>query len=290
MDTPLHNIHIDTDTSPYSVPDASTTHFSPINSPSWCAASPNSLTEGVQVKQSNNGDDEAAEAMLPHIANWFWVQRFAIIETGTGIFIPQKIYRAYTEADQRHYVTECELRPIIYFLSGNPFEHGVALDNTIKSKHQHLQDKDDPMFVGCGPSVSIRIKWPGYRPWARQIPTNDFKTPKRPITRAKLAKNLANYVKHFIDWAANQPMETNTDHRWKVGPRHIEVEDLILVFLHHVAIGSWQPQLRLRQESYMESASSDTDCSIGLRQAQTVQMSAGVNVQNLTANLAHLTV
>lgn len=201
----------------------------------------------MQVEQSNDDDDEVAEAMLPHVTNWFWVQRFAIIETGTGIFVPQKIYRPYTEADQKRYIADCELKPIIYFFSSNPYEYGVTLEDAIRSKHKDLQDKDEPMFVGCGPSVSIRIEWPGYRPWTKQIPTNDFKTPKGPITRAKLAKNLANCIKRFIEWAARQPMETNADRRWKVGPKHIKVEDLILVSLHHVSKGSWQPQLRLRR-------------------------------------------
>ncbi|KAI6104008.1 hypothetical protein EV401DRAFT_2060929 [Pisolithus croceorrhizus] len=185
--------------------------------------------------------------MQTHVEQWFWVQKFATIETGTRIFVPQKIYRPYTEADQKRYITECELKQTIYFFSNNPHEFGVTLDNAIKSKHKDLQEKDDPMFAGCGPSVSIRIEWPGYRSWTKQIPTNDFKTPKGPITRAKLAKNLANCVKRFIEWAAKQPMETNADRRWKVGPKHIKLEDLILVSLHHVSKGSWQPQLRLRR-------------------------------------------
>ncbi|KAI5989335.1 hypothetical protein EDD15DRAFT_1318471 [Pisolithus albus] len=202
--------------------------------------------------------------MLPHVEKWFWVQRFATIATGTRIFVPQRIYRPYTEADQKRYITDCELKQTIYFLSSNPSEFGLTLDNAIKSKHKDLQDKDDPMFAGCGPSVSIRVEvrpfirsrtrfihsahqWPGYRSWTKQIPTNDFKTPKGPITRAKLAKNLANCVKRFIEWAAKQPMETNADRRWKVGPKHIKLEDLMLVSLHHVSKGSWQPQLRLRR-------------------------------------------
>ena len=38
-----------------------------------------------------------------------------------------------------------------------------------------------------------------------------------------------------------------SDRRWRVGPRDITVEDVILVSLHHVTQGNWQPQLRLRR-------------------------------------------
>ena len=35
--------------------------------------------------------------------------------------------------------------------------------------------------------------------------------------------------------------------RWRVGGTNgIKLEDLILVSMHHVSRGSWQPQLRLR--------------------------------------------
>jgi hypothetical protein len=41
-------------------------------------------------------------------------------------------------------------------------------------------------------------------------------------------------------------MEMEGDRRWRVGARYIRVDDLMLVSLHHISKGSWQPQLRLR--------------------------------------------
>jgi len=47
------------------------------------------------------------------------------------------------------------------------------------------------------------------------------------------------------------PPEDDSDARWRVstgpGLNYIRFEDLILVSLHHVSIGSWQPQLRLNR-------------------------------------------
>jgi hypothetical protein len=93
----------------------------------------------------------------------------------------------------------------------------------------------------------------------------DFKNPKGPITKLKLAKNIANCVRRFIEVGSlesshlcplidvyskavdSKAMEPDSDRRWKVGKRNIKVEDLVLVSLHHVSKGSWQPQLRLRR-------------------------------------------
>lgn len=43
-------------------------------------------------------------------------------------------------------------------------------------------------------------------------------------------------------------LEVDAERSWEVGIQHIKVEDLILVSLHHVSKGSWQPQFRLRRD------------------------------------------
>lgn len=47
----------------------------------------------------------------------------------------------------------------------------------------------------------------------------------------------------------NNLLEDDTDVKWKVGTRQneIKLDDLLLVSMHHVSMGSWQPQLRLRR-------------------------------------------
>lgn len=47
--------------------------------------------------------------------------------------------------------------------------------------------------------LTVIPQWPGYAPWSKQIPTRDFRTPPQPITRSKLAKNVAKTVKRFIE-------------------------------------------------------------------------------------------
>ncbi|KAG2122111.1 hypothetical protein DEU56DRAFT_917912 [Suillus clintonianus] len=222
--------------------------LSPIPSP----MSPNSPAamgssdEGSFFQVFDDDDEEDAPQPIEHIVKWKAIRDQAIITTGTAVYIPQTVYQPYTEADRVRYIEKADLKETIIFKTAHPDQWGIALQDALRAKVQNLLDKDDNMFEDCGPSVSIRLQWPGYRAWTKQIPTMDFKSPKGPITRAKLAKNIANCVKRFIEEKEKERMEMEADRRWRVGTRHIRMEDLILVSLHHISKGSWQPQLRLR--------------------------------------------
>ena len=108
-------------------------------------------------------------------------------------------------------------------------------------------------------------QWPGYAPWSRQIPTRDFRSPPGPITRSKLAKNVAKTVQRFIEVSPfshcsdrsdlrpcrqdvkTKALEEDTDPKWKIGNGSVTLDDLELVGLQHVSMGSWQIHLRLRR-------------------------------------------
>ncbi|KAL0059086.1 hypothetical protein AAF712_014217 [Marasmius tenuissimus] len=166
-------------------------------------------------------------------------------------FVPQMMYKPHTNSDRRRYVEEVELDPPIYFWVNNPTECGISLADALHSRVRRLVGREETVFEGRGPSVSIRLEWPGYRQWSRQIPTKDFRTPPGPITKAKLAKNVAKCVQRFILERQSQRLEDESDGRWRVGtsPGTIRLEDLVLVSMHHVSMGSWQPQLRICRPS-----------------------------------------
>ncbi|KAF5373259.1 hypothetical protein D9615_007457 [Tricholomella constricta] len=147
-----------------------------------------------------------------------------------GPFVPQKMYIPHTNSDRRRYVDEIELQSPIYFWMQDPEECGFPLADALHSRVRRLQFRDEPVFEGRGPSISVRIQWPGYRQWSRQIPTKDFRSPPQPITKAKLAKNIAKCVERFLNTSASQRLEDEADLRWKVGPRptEIKLDDLIL--------------------------------------------------------------
>ncbi|KAF9238225.1 hypothetical protein BU15DRAFT_88461 [Melanogaster broomeanus] len=149
-------------------------------------------------------------------------------------FVPQAIYQPYSQGDQERYVALATLLPPIIFRTDDSPEWGIPLLSLLSRQVIRLLDGDEPAFTSCGPSVSIRVLWPGYQPCHKQISTKDYTTARRPITKAKLAKLLAKCVKNFDGWHERATYASR-------------ISDIILVSLHHVSQGSWQPQLRLRR-------------------------------------------
>ena len=137
--------------------------------------------------------------------------------------VPQRRYKPITLSDRRRYVDDVKLEPSIIFDMQRPHGEGMPLTDAMSGRFARLVSRHEPMFQESGPSVTIRInvscvchglalshicrrarpnamqyQWPGYRPWSRQIPTRDFRKTPEPVTRAKLAKNVAKSVARFI--------------------------------------------------------------------------------------------
>lgn len=79
-----------------------------------------------------------------------------------GPFIPQKTYRPHTISDRRRYVDEVELETPIMFFSNKPTGCGIPLRDALSSRFSTLEGRDDAMFQGRGPSVSIRLNVRGF--------------------------------------------------------------------------------------------------------------------------------
>lgn len=47
--------------------------------------------------------------------------------------------------------------PVVFELK-HPDQYGVSLADALGQRMKYLQDKDELMFVNCGPSASIRIE------------------------------------------------------------------------------------------------------------------------------------
>ncbi|KAG6813821.1 hypothetical protein H0H92_006765 [Tricholoma furcatifolium] len=232
---------------------------SPYTNPSHLSSSP--TTPHLMQMTVSSGDDAVNLDGYREQLRLFKEALQLPLSFDAGPFVPQKMYMPHTNSDRRRYVEEIELQQPIYFWMESPGECGISLIDALHSRVRRLRQRDEPVFEGRGPSIS----WPGYRPWSRQIPTKDFRSPPQPITRAKLAKNVAKCVERFLsvcetliysieilkdDQArTGNSLEDDVDPRWKVGlrPHEIKLEDLYLVSMHHVSMGSWQPHLRLRR-------------------------------------------
>lgn len=152
------------------------------------------------------------------------------------VLVPQRKY-SIKASSKRGFNPE----PSIRFAVGE--QSGMSLQDAMDEKYEGLVGRDDGMFVGCDcTAISLRIEWPEYKAWNRHINTVDWRKPRGPITRSKLAYKIAKIVDSFIKSNQATPV---IDQLWRVGTGYIELGDLILDSVEHVTKGSWQPQLFL---------------------------------------------
>jgi len=119
---------------------------------------------------------------------------------------------------------------------------GMPLRNALRCMYSGLSGRDDPMFVGSRTSISIRLEFPGCSSWAQQMRTKDWRRKPSPITKSKLATEVAKKVDRFLKDMRHNPRNA----QWSppsLGP--VDISRLALVALEHVSMASWQPHLRL---------------------------------------------
>ena len=80
------------------------------------------------------------------------------MSSGAGDFVPQQMYRPHTNSDRRRYVEEVQLEQPIYFWMENPVECGIPLMDALHSRVRRLRNRDETVFAGRGPSISVRIQ------------------------------------------------------------------------------------------------------------------------------------
>lgn len=82
------------------------------------------------------------------------------------------MYKPHTNSDRKRYVEEVGLEGPLYFHSEGGC-CGISLADALHSRVKSLRLKDEPVFEGRGPSVSIRLEvtplWP-YAERSKLIP------------------------------------------------------------------------------------------------------------------------
>ncbi|TRM65289.1 hypothetical protein BD626DRAFT_216312 [Schizophyllum amplum] len=187
------------------------------------AASPKPIGEhDLQVHQgprANQSPRSGPLALFEHTRQLdFFNEANALNMRDGGPIVPQRMYMPTTRADRR-YVEAVGLQPPIYFLRTDG-DYGIPLSTALRRRTSELADPSQRVFDGVQPSVSIRLEWPGYRSWTRQIPTKDFRKVQMPITREKLAKEIAKCVQRFIKERQQHPITGDAQLRaWRIGDR-----------------------------------------------------------------------
>jgi len=73
---------------------------------------------------------------------WKKIPGDAIVITGSDKFVPQRLYRPFTEADKERYLERVSLSAPIVFVTKEPLEWGISLEDVRNGKTQHLVDKN----------------------------------------------------------------------------------------------------------------------------------------------------
>jgi hypothetical protein len=68
------------------------------------------------------------------------------------------MYKPHTNSDRRRYVEEVDMEAPIHFWVDNPSECGIPLSDALHSRVRRLLKRDETVFEGRGPSVSIRLE------------------------------------------------------------------------------------------------------------------------------------
>jgi len=119
--------------------------------------------------------------------------------------------------------------PIKFSVQGNP---GFPLKHALEKNYRELDGRDEEMLVNASAGISIRLESTDYPSWSRQIKTHDWSRGRRPISRAKLATEIAKVVDRFVK-----------DMCKRSGSCNIDTNRLALTALKQVSKSSWQPEL-----------------------------------------------
>ncbi|KIK74814.1 hypothetical protein PAXRUDRAFT_19516 [Paxillus rubicundulus Ve08.2h10] len=93
-------------------------------------------------------------------------------------------------------------------------------------------------------TFTLRVLWPGYEPFSKTLSTKNWAKQRSAITRGKLGEFVAAAIRDLFKKYRNKAYDRDYA-SWNVGPNGIQLQDIVLVAVHHVSKDSWQPELCL---------------------------------------------
>ncbi|KAF9650499.1 hypothetical protein BDM02DRAFT_1381798 [Thelephora ganbajun] len=159
-------------------------------------------------------------------------------------WVPQRQY-----ALTAHHSTPAH--PIVFNV--NSGEPGIRLSAALNRKFAHLRDRDDLVFESSkSPTITMRLEWPGYMSWSRQVRILDSRSVRQSISREKLAYEVAKTVSAFAQPQNRKRSSAEgalcRDRTWDIGEGGLGLDDLVLVRVENVSKGSWQPQFLMHRQ------------------------------------------
>ncbi|KAH9172482.1 hypothetical protein EDB89DRAFT_2242924 [Lactarius sanguifluus] len=161
-----------------------------------------------------------------------------------GTVLPQQRWTPADEVDVRRHVEGADLQLPIYFINRNG-SIGFPLPDILRGCDRDLHNANGFAPLGGRTTTHIRINWPGYRYWKRQVATRDETHARNPITLRRFMRHVGTSVDKFLRECMAQG-QMATDPRWQIGGHGgITQAEVKVIGAIHVSAGSWMPIIQL---------------------------------------------
>ncbi|KAH9007954.1 hypothetical protein EDB83DRAFT_2459501 [Lactarius deliciosus] len=145
-----------------------------------------------------------------------------------GTVVPQTMWAPHTIADKKQHVKEAVLQMPIFF-EGVDGRLGLTLEASAAGRCHGLRNAQHIVPLGQNSTTHVRIAWPGYREFKRQVQIRDETSKHSPISISRFVHHIGRSVDAFL----------------KIGPCGIRRNDIMIIGAIHVSSGSWMPILQL---------------------------------------------
>jgi len=172
-----------------------------------------------------------------------WLLDRGIVDRGT--VVPQRMWSPHTALDKIRHVVTAQLQMPVFF-EGEGRSLGISLVASTNGRSHDLRDANHPAPLGHKSSTYIRIVWPGYKEFKRQVPTRKLTSTHNPISMASFARHVSRSVDAFLQVCELDPGCID-DRRelWRIGPSGIQASDIVIIGAVHVSAGTWIPIIQL---------------------------------------------
>ncbi|KAI9511602.1 hypothetical protein F5148DRAFT_1170347 [Russula earlei] len=171
-----------------------------------------------------------------------WLLDHSVVPTGT--VVPQALWSPQNVNDFKQYVSEAPLQLPIFFIHETG-ALGLSLSDAANGRCHTLREARLQAQLGGKSTTHIRIMWPGYADFRRQVQIKDETAAKNPITVAKFAHHIGRSVEAFLRELTPNSSGSPGDHNWVIGQGGIVPANIRIIGAIHVSAGSWMPILQL---------------------------------------------
>ncbi|KAN0139787.1 hypothetical protein V8E53_002449 [Lactarius tabidus] len=165
-----------------------------------------------------------------------------------GTVVPQTMWSPLSSIDIRRHIERAELQIPVFF-EDKDGRVGISLGACIDGQCRVLlRDPTGRAPLGQRSTTHVRIVWPGYKEFKRQIPLRDESRARNPITMAKFVDRVGRSVNAFLQLCElDSKSEDVRREQWRIGPDGIQRHDIMLIGAIHVSAGTWMPIMQLNR-------------------------------------------